>query len=114
MHVAREWQLKPRAVAQPLPAQPASLTTALQGMLPLPQDFIADPAQLTFAMVQGKVLVEAAQHHREVMLLFAPLPVPVRKQPTTRGCERETSCSFWCWGCELRQSAPFDPPHRHV
>ena len=66
MHVAREWQLKPRAVAQPLPAQPASLTTALQGMLPLPQDFIADPAQFTFAVVQGKVLVEAAQHRREL------------------------------------------------
>ena len=88
MHVAREWQLKPRAVAQPLPAQPASLTTALQGMLPLPQDFIADPAQLTFAMVQGKVLVEAAQHHREVMLLFASLPVPVRKQPLAGAREK--------------------------
>src|SRR4029077_6110820 len=111
MHVAREWQLKPRAVVQPLPAQPASLTTALQGMLPLPQDFIADPAQLTFAVVQGKVLVEAAQHHREVMLLLASSACA---QATTRGCERETSCSFWCWGCELRQSAPFDPPHRHV
>jgi hypothetical protein len=22
-------------------------------------------------------------------------------EATTRGCERETSCSFWCWGCEV-------------
>ena len=88
MQVAREWQLKPRAVAQSLPAQPLSLTTALQGMLPLTQDFMADPAQLAVAVVHGKVLVEAAQHHREVMLLFASLPMPVREQPVAGASEK--------------------------
>jgi hypothetical protein len=39
-------------------------------------------------VVQGKVLVEAAQHHHEVMLLFAPLPVPVRKQPLAGASEK--------------------------
>jgi hypothetical protein len=32
-------------------------------------------------VVQGEVLVEAAQHHREVLLLLASLPMSVSKQP---------------------------------
>jgi hypothetical protein len=88
MHVARKWQLKPRAVAQALPAQPTSLTPALQGMLPLSQDFMADPAQFTFTVVQRKVLVEAAQHHREVLLLFASQPMPMRNQPLAGASEK--------------------------
>jgi len=44
MHVARKWQLKPRALAEALPGQPTSLTPLLRGMLPLPEDFMADPA----------------------------------------------------------------------
>jgi hypothetical protein len=35
MQIAREGQLKPRALTQALPAQPTSLTSAFQGMLPL-------------------------------------------------------------------------------
>src|SRR5262245_64773190 len=88
MHVAREGQLKPCAITQARPAQPMSLTPALQGMLPLSQDFIADPAQLTLTVVQGKVLVEAAQHHREVLLLFASQPMPMRKQPLAGAREK--------------------------
>src|SRR5690242_1173527 len=38
MQIAREGQLKPRAITQALPAQPTSLTSAFQGMLPLTQD----------------------------------------------------------------------------
>src|SRR6266849_984935 len=71
-----------------LPAQPASLTPALQGMLPLSQDFVADPAQFTFTVVQRKVLVEAAQHHREVVLLFASPPMPMREQPLAGASEK--------------------------
>jgi hypothetical protein len=38
---------------------PAPLA-ALQGLFPLALDFMADPAQFTVAVVQRKVLVEAA------------------------------------------------------
>jgi len=57
-------------------------------MLPLPQDFMADPAQLSFTMVQGKVLIEATQHHLKMMLLFASPPVPMRKQPRAGASEK--------------------------
>jgi hypothetical protein len=40
---------------------------------PVSLDFVADPAELAVAVVQGEVLVEAAQHHREVLLLLASL-----------------------------------------
>jgi hypothetical protein len=46
------------------------LTSALQGVHPVSLDFVADPAELTVAVVQGEVLVEATQHHREMLLLF--------------------------------------------
>jgi hypothetical protein len=49
------------------------LTAALQGVHPVSLDFVADPAELAVAVVQGEVLVEAAQHHLEVLLLLASL-----------------------------------------
>ena len=60
MQVSSERQLKPRALAQLFPAPPAALAPALQGLFPLALDFMADPAQFTVAVVQRKVLVEAA------------------------------------------------------
>ena len=54
---------------------------------------MADPAQLSFTMVQGKVLVEATQHHLKVMLLFASPPVPMRKQPRA-GASEKLSAAF--------------------
>src|SRR3984957_2785952 len=74
-------QLEPRSIAQIHPADPLSLTAALQGVHPVSLDFVADPAELAVAVVQGEVLVEAAQHHREVLLLLAFLPMSVSKQP---------------------------------
>jgi hypothetical protein len=64
------------------------LAPALQGVLPLTQDFLMDPVQLTATVVQGKVLVEAAQHHREMTLLFASRPVPMRPQPLADASEK--------------------------
>ena len=62
------------------------MTAALQGVHPVSLDFVADPAELAVAVVQGEVLVEAAQHHREVLLLLASLPMSVSKpaSPTIR------------------------------
>jgi hypothetical protein len=62
-------------------SDPLSLTTALRRVYPLSLDFVADPAELAVAVVQCEVLVEAAQHHREVLLLLASCPMSVSKQP---------------------------------
>ena len=56
-------------------------------------DFVADPAELAVAVVQGEVLVEAAQHHREVLLLLASLPISVSKQPLA-GASEELSAAL--------------------
>jgi hypothetical protein len=64
------------------------LTSALQGVHPVSLDFVADPAELAVAVVQGEVLVEAAQHHCEMMLLLAPLPMPMSKQPLAGASEK--------------------------
>jgi hypothetical protein len=69
------------------------LTAALQGVHPVSLDFVADPAELAVAVVQGEVLVEAAQHHREVLLLLASLPMPVSKQPLA-GASEELSATL--------------------
>src|SRR3984957_6686752 len=79
MQWASRRQLEPRSIAQIHPADPLSLTAALQGVHPVSLDFVADPAELAVAVVQGEVLVEAAQHHREGLLLLASLPMS--KQP---------------------------------
>src|ERR1700694_6287737 len=80
-------QLEPRSIAQIHPADPLSLTAALLGVHPVSLDFVADPAELAVAVVQGEVLVEAAQHHREVPLLLASLPVSVCKPPLAGASE---------------------------
>jgi hypothetical protein len=49
---------------------------------------MADPAQPTVAVVQSEVLVEAAQHHRQVLLLFASLPMPMLEQPLAGASEK--------------------------
>jgi hypothetical protein len=69
------------------------LTSALQGVHPVSLDFVADPAELAVAVVQGEVLVEAAQHHREVLLLLASLPMSVSKQPLA-GANEELSATL--------------------
>jgi hypothetical protein len=69
------------------------LTAALQGVHPLSLDFVADPAELAVAVVQGEVLVEAAQHHREVLLLLASRPMSVSKQPLA-GAGEELSAAL--------------------
>ena len=43
--------------------------------------------QFTVAVVQREILVEAAQHRRKVLLLFASFPMPMLKQPLT--CARK-------------------------
>ena len=66
-------QIEPLPFPQANPAQPVSLTPASQCLHPLPLDYFADPAELTAAVVQAEVLVEPAQHHRKVVLLFTSM-----------------------------------------
>jgi hypothetical protein len=72
-----------------------SLTAALQGVHPVSLDFVADPAALAVAVVQGEVLVlvEAAQPHREVLRLLASIPMSVSKQPLA-GASEELSATL--------------------
>src|SRR3984957_16586847 len=93
MQWASRRQLEPRSIAQIHPADPLSLTAALQGVHPVSLDFVADPAELAVAVVQGEVLVEAAPHHREVLLLLASLPMSVSKQ-SLAGASEELSATL--------------------
>jgi hypothetical protein len=116
MQCASSRQLEPRSIAQIHPADPLSLTAALQGVHPVSLDFVADPAELAVAVVQGEVL-EAAQHHREVLLLLASLPMSC-VQAITRRRERGTFCNSYSrslipaswtdWNAEQATRAPAD------
>ena len=66
-------------------------------------DFVADPAELAVAVVQGEVLVEAAQHHREVPLLLASLPMSVSKQPLA-GASEELSATLGAWDTDQSEA----------
>jgi hypothetical protein len=59
-------------------------------------------------VVQGKVLVEAAQHHRQVLLLFASLPMPMFEQPLA-GASEKLSAALDAWDAD--QGEPPVPIH---
>ena len=69
------------------------MTSALQGVHPVSLDFVADPAELAVAVVQGEVLVEATQHHREMLLLLTSLPMSMAKQ-LLAGASEKLSAAF--------------------
>ena len=71
------WQLEPWTACQRRPGKLVALTAPAQDASPLSLHDVAKPTQLTRTVVQAEVLVEAAQHHRKVMLLLAFLPMPV-------------------------------------
>ena len=112
MQVISERQFEPRASAQSLPTHPTTLTLALQGVLPLTLDFVADPAQLAATVVQGEVLVKAAQHHREMTLLFASPPMPVLSNHSR--ARARNFRQLLVLGMRIRANRPSDPPHRHA
>src|SRR5262249_43940415 len=69
---------------------------------------MADPAQPTVAVVQSKVLVEATQHHRQVLLLFASLPMPMFEQPLA-GASKKLSAALGAG--DTGQGEPPAPVH---
>jgi len=70
-----------------------TLTAPSQGANPLHLDLPTDDVELPLTVVQPKVLIEAAQHRRELTLLIPPLPVPVPFEPFP-GFGQELSAAF--------------------
>jgi hypothetical protein len=67
------------------------LTPSSQRAGPLSVYFTPDPIEFRLAVVQPKILVEAAQHQRKLLLLIPPLPVPMLAEPFLATRCRETS-----------------------
>jgi hypothetical protein len=102
-------QIEPLPFPQADPAQPVSLTPASQCLHPLPLDFFADPAELTAAVVQAEVLVEPAQHHRKVVLLFTFLPMPMLEQPLACSSEKFSAALGAGYSDHGKSSCPIHP-----
>ena len=62
-------------------------------MFPLALDFAADSIEVTLAVVQAKVLVKAAELHREMLLLFPASPMPMFCKPLM-GLRKELSAAL--------------------
>jgi len=55
--------------------------------------FPTDPVKLRLTVVQSEILVEAAQHHRQLLLLILSLPMPMLPEPLF-GFGQEFSAAF--------------------
>ena len=60
VEVLRKRQLEPRAFLQPRPVRPAPLPPTIQGAYPLALYVLPYPVELALAVMQPKVLIEAA------------------------------------------------------
>ena len=58
-----------------------SLTPSSQRTCPLPLYLAPDPVKRRLAVMQSEILVEAAQHQHELLLLIPPLPMPMLAEP---------------------------------
>jgi len=76
-----ERQFEPRAIFQARPVRPTSLTPTIQGAYPLALYLLPHPVELALTVMQAEVLIETAQHLRQVLLLFPSSPVSVMKDP---------------------------------
>ena len=62
------------------PVEPVPLTASSQRSSPLSFNFATDPVELRLTVEQTEILVEASQHHRQLLLLILPLPMPMLVQ----------------------------------
>src|ERR1035441_4691880 len=69
------------------------LTASSQRADPLSFYFTTDPVELRLTVVQTEILVEAAQHPRQLLLLILPLPMPMLPEPLL-GFSQELSAAF--------------------
>ena len=81
MQVLSKRQFEPRAIFQARPVRPTSLTPTIQGAYPLALYLLPHPVELALTVMQAEVLIETAQHLRQVLLLFPSSPVSVMKDP---------------------------------
>ena len=72
------------------------LTPPSQRTGPLPLHLAPDPVKLRLAVMQSEILVEAAQHHHELLSLILPLPMPMLAEPLL-GFGQELSAAFVAW-----------------
>ena len=73
-----------------------SLTPSSQRTGPLPLYLAPDPVKLRLAVMQSEILVEAAKHQHELLLLIPPLPMPMLAEPLL-GFGQELSAAFVAW-----------------
>jgi hypothetical protein len=64
------------------------LTATIQGAYPLPLYLLPHPVELSLAVVQPEVLIEAPQHPCEMLLLLPSPPVSVVKDPFPRASQK--------------------------
>src|SRR3974377_1782733 len=81
MQVLSKRQFEPRSIFQGRPVRPTSLSATIQGAYPLPLYLLPHPVELAFTVVQPEVLIEAAQHLRQLFLLLPSSPVSIMKDP---------------------------------
>ena len=74
-------QFEPRSIFQARPVRPTSLTATIQGADPLALYLLPYPVELALTVMQAEVLIEAAQHLRQMFLLLPSSPVSVMKDP---------------------------------
>src|SRR5262245_36717012 len=88
MERLRIWQLEPWAALEVRPEQPVTLAASTQCSHPLSLNLAPDPIELRLAVVQRKVLVEAAKHPRQLTLLVPALPVSMALEPLRGACQK--------------------------
>jgi len=72
------------------------LTSPSQSAGPLSFYFAPGPVELRFTVVQPEILVETAQHPRELLLLIAPFPMHMLLEPFF-GLGQELAPALFAW-----------------
>jgi len=88
MQRLRVRQVEPPLGLEVAPVEPMTLASASQGVNPLPLYFMQDPSELALAVVEPEVLIEAAQHHRQMTLLLTAFPVHVPLEPVVGASQK--------------------------
>jgi hypothetical protein len=70
------------------------LTATIQGAYPLPLYLVPHPVELSLAVVQPKILVEAPQHPLQMLLLLPSSPVSGHQQTADPAKARRSKILF--------------------
>ena len=111
MESCRVRQVEPRAAHQVAPVQPVPLAALSQRPNPLPLYFLAYPFQLPAAVVERKVLVESAEHRRQVRLLLACAPMAVSFEPCVCAIQKRPAALMTGNADHRKPPFPIDAAH---